>query len=162
MNKGPNVFSVVLSYVFANFKTFECPKKLQEIVSTTERIEKQTHQRMKRNLTILEMTLKNGNRDKKIRSTSVALSFTVFVPNLSVFSNCLSLPDVNSYLVIAIFLSCKFFSLRQRNFVSTKSKCGSSCKCKLVDADSTEFDGSFESLLKWFFIVFSQAFKDIP
>ena len=26
MNKGPNMFSVVLSYVFANFKAFECPK----------------------------------------------------------------------------------------------------------------------------------------
>ena len=35
MNKDPNVFSVVLSYVFANFKAFECPKRLQEIVSTT-------------------------------------------------------------------------------------------------------------------------------
>ena len=39
-NKAPNEFQVALSYVFANFKTFECPKRLQENVSTTERIKK--------------------------------------------------------------------------------------------------------------------------
>ena len=183
------------------------------------------------------MILKNSNRDKNIGITSLAPSFTVFVPSLSVlFANCLKpyshqslnmfkswfqvvftsnrvqwflstsnlvhtnayklkltrvfrknqsyaffgliffcytefnwtclvYLDANSHLGIAIFLSCGFFSLYgQDNFVSTKSKCKRSCKCKLVHGDSTEFDVFFESLHKWFFYcVFSSLWtEDIP
>ena len=68
---------------------------------------------MKRNLTILEITLKIATETGK--SEALASHFRI----LSLLLLCLSFLivldylDANSYLVIAIFLTCKFFSLRQ-------------------------------------------------
>ena len=69
---------------------------------------------MKRKLTILEITLKIATETEK--SEALASHFRL----LSLLLLCLSFLivldylDANSYLVIAIFLNCKCFSLRQR------------------------------------------------